>query len=138
MLFQKQIKKSWLLGGAISLLLGMYALPVFAEEEYAIQEYIDAASPYLHLSCEGAWAASGENPDKYVEIMNRFVSIAFINHNFDVQRIYDAPEADQDELQVIFYNDIGERCKNNPQRLLSGIVERSLEYALREMDNKGG
>jgi hypothetical protein len=39
---------------------------------------------------------------------------------------------------VIFYNDIGKRCEENPNRLLSGIVERSLEYALNEMKKKGG
>jgi len=138
MFFGTQIKRSWLSVGAISLLLGAYILPVFGEEEWAIEEYIDEARPYLHHSCQSAWAASGENPEEYVAIMNRFVSIAFINHDFNVQRIYDAPEADQEQLQVIFYNDIGKRCEENPNRLLSGIVERSLEYALNEMNKKGG
>ncbi len=138
MLFGMQIKKSWVLSGTISLLLGAYMLPVFGAEEKTIDEYIDEASPYLHHSCESAWEASGENPDEYVAIMNRFVSVAFINHDFDVQRIYDAPQADQDELSVIFYDEIGRRCAENPQRLLSGIVERSLEFALEEMKKKGG
>lgn len=131
-------KKSQLLIGATCLMLGVYGQTVFSGDEKTIDDYIDEARPYLHLSCQGAWAASGENEDEYVAIMNRFISIAFINHDFDVQQIYDAPEADQKELQVIFYNDIGKRCAKHPGRLLSGIVERSLEYALLEMDKKGG
>lgn len=134
----KQKDRSLVIFAAVGLwLLGSGSL-VFGADQKTIDEYIEAARPYLHLSCQGAWEASGEDPEKYVAIMNSFVSIAFINHNFDVQRIYDAPEADQKQLRTIFYDDIGQRCAENPQNLLAGIVERSLEYALKEMAKKGG
>ena len=138
MFFNLHIKKSWVLIGLSGVLLSVSANSVFADEEKTIEQYIEEARPYLHLSCQGAWDAAGEDPDEYVAIMNRFVSIAFINHDFDVERIYAAPQADQDELSVLFYNEIGERCEKNPQRLLSGIVERSLESALIKMDKKSG
>lgn len=138
MLFRFNIKRIWVSKAAISLLLCAYGLPVFAEQEKSIDDYIEEARPYLHLSCESAWAASGEDPDEYVAIMNRFVSIAFINHDFNVKRIYDAPQADQHELSVIFYNEIGRRCQETPQKLLAGIVESSLEFALNEMKQKSG
>ena len=138
MIFSVQIKKSWVLSGLAGILLSSYAYSLFADQEKTIEQYIEEARPYLHLSCQGAWDASGEDPDEYVAIMNRFVSIAFINHDFDVQRIYEAPQADQDELSVLFYNEIGQRCEENPQRLLAGIVERSLESALIKMDKKSG
>ena len=131
-----QLAKKWVMFGLTGVLLCAYGHSIFAGEEKAIEQYIEEARPYLHLSCQGAWDASGEDPDEYVAIMNRFVSIAFINHDFDMQRIYDAPQSDQDELSVLFYNEIGRRCKENPQRLLAGIVENSLEYALNEMKNK--
>lgn len=131
-----QLAKKWVMFGLTGVLLSAYGHSIFAGEEKAIEQYIEEARPYLHLSCQGAWDASGEDPDEYVAIMNRFVSIAFINHDFDMQRIYDAPQSDQDELSVLFYNEIGRRCKENPQRLLAGIVENSLEYALNEMKNK--
>ena len=123
--------------GASGLLLGTYGQAVFGGDEKTIDDYIEEARPYLHHSCQSAWVASGENPDEYVAIMNRFVAIAFINHDFDVKRIDDAPQADQEELRVIFYDDIGKRCEEHPDRLLAGIVERSLEYALKEMDSRG-
>ena len=119
-------------------MLSSFTYSLFAGEEKTIEQYVEEARPYLHLSCQGAWDASGEDPDEYVAIMNRFVSVAFINHDFDVQRIYDAPQADQDELSVLFYNEIGRRCEENPQNLLAGIVERSLDYALNKMDKKSG
>ena len=131
-----KLAKKWVMFGLTGVLLSAYGHSIFAGEEKAIEQYIEEARPYLHLSCQGAWDASGEDPDEYVAIMNRFVSIAFINHDFDMQRIYDAPQSDQDELSVLFYNEIGRRCKENPQRLLAGIVENSLEYALNEMKNK--
>jgi hypothetical protein len=133
MLFGMQLKRSWILIAATSLMLGAYMMPVFAEEEMTIDEYIDVARPFLHHSCESAWAASGENADKYVEMINGFVAIVFINHDFNIQRIADAPEADQEKLQVLFYDEIGKRCKEDPQKLLAGVVERSLVFAFDEM-----
>ena len=138
MIFIVQIKKSWVLTGLAGLLLSSFTYSLFAGEEKTIEQYVEEAQPYLHLSCQGAWDASGEDPDEYVAIMNRFVSIAFINHDFDVERIYSAPQADQDELSVLFYNEIGQRCEEHPDRLLAGIVERSLESALLKMDKKSG
>ena len=116
--------------------IGTFGQAVFGADEMTIEDYIDEARPYLHHSCQSAWAASNEDPDEYVAMMNRFVAIAFINHDFDVQRIDDAPEADQEKLRVLFYNDVGKRCEEHPDRLLAGIVERSIEYALKEMDKK--
>ena len=85
-----RIKRSsaWL--AVIVFLLAGYALPAFGEEEKTVDQYISEAAPYLHLSCEYAWEASGEDPDEYVAIINRFVAIVFINHDFDIQRIDDA------------------------------------------------
>ena len=86
-----QIKKSWVLTGLAGLLLSSFTCSLFAGEEKTIEQYVEEARPYLHLSCQGAWDASGEDPDEYVAIMNRFVSIAFINHDFDVERITRRP-----------------------------------------------
>lgn len=129
-------KNFWTSIGGTVLLLCTYAIPAAGAEEKTIDDYINAASPYLHHSCESAWAASDANGEEYVGMINKFVAILFINHDFDVKRIDEAPAADQEQLKVIFYNEIGKRCKENPQKLLSGVVERSLVYAFDEMKNK--
>lgn len=138
MSFGKRNMRSSLWVATTSFLLAAYALPVFGEEEKTIDEYISDATPYLHHSCESAWGASGQNAEEYVAIINRFVAIVFINHDFDIQRIADAPEADQEELRVLFYDEIGERCAADSQKLLAGVVENSLVHAFDVMKGRGG
>ena len=136
MLFGIHAKEFWASLAGTCLLLCAFSLPAIGAQEKTIDDYINEARPYLHHSCESAWAASKENGEEYVAIINRFVAIAFINHDFDVKRIDEAPPADQEELRVIFYNAIGKRCEEDPQKLLAGVVERSLVYAFDEMKRK--
>lgn len=138
MLFGKKTKRLSLWFATSIFLLGAFALPVYGEEEQTIEQYISDASPYLHHSCESAWDASGQNPEQYVAIINRFVAVIFINHDFDIQRIADAPEASQEELRVLFYDEIGERCAADSQKLLAGVVENSLVHAFDVMKGRGG
>ena len=138
MLFGTRKKKSGVWGAMIIFLLCAYALPVFGDQEKTIEGYISDATPYLHHSCQSAWEATGENPEEYVAIINRFVSVIFINHDFDIQRIADAPAADQEQLRVLFYDEIGERCAADSQKLLAGVVENSLVHAFDVMKGRGG
>ena len=138
MLFGLRKNKSSLWLVTIVFLLGVYALPVLGDEEKTIDQYISDASPYLHHSCESAWDASGQDADEYVAMINRFVAVIFINHDFDIQRLADAPEADQEELKVLFYDEIGERCAADSQKLLAAVVENSLVHAFDVMKGRGG
>ena len=138
MSFGTRNNRSTVLVATIGLLLGAYVLPVFGEEEKTIDGYISDATPYLHHSCESAWDASGQDPEEYVAIINRFVAVIFINHDFDIQRIADASEADQEQLRVLFYDEIGERCAADSQKLLAGVVENSLVHAFDVMKGRGG
>lgn len=138
MLFGMRTRRSTALIATISLLLGAYMLPAFGDEEKTIDAYIADATPYLHHSCQSAWEASGENAEEYVAIINRFVAVIFINHDFDIQRIADAPEADQEQLKVLFYDGIGERCTADPQKLLASVVEDSLVFAFAVMKGRSG
>jgi len=136
MLFGSHTKEFWTSLGGACLLLCTFSLPAIGAQEKTIDDYINEARPYLHQSCESAWAASKENGEEYVAIINRFVATVFINHDFDIKRIDEAPPADQEELRVIFYNAIGKRCEEDPQKLLAGVVERSLVFAFDEMKGK--
>ena len=136
MLFRQPAKEFWTSVGAACMLLCAYSIPAIGAQEKSIDDYINEARPYLHHSCESAWAASGGDGEQYVGMINSFVAITFINHDFDVKRIEEAPEADQEKLKVIFYDAIGKRCEQDPQKLLAGVVERSLVYAFDEMKKK--
>lgn len=113
----------------ICLLCSLFSISAVAEETKTIDEYINEANPYLHMSCEGAWEVSGQDDDEYISIINRFIAITFINHDFDVELLQVAPQEDQDRLSKVFYDEVGRSCRERPQRLLAGVVDRSLVYA---------
>ena len=136
MIFKMQLNKSWVSVAMVCLMMGVYGSPVFAGQEKSIDEYLDDARPFLHHSCESAWAATGESAEDYIAIINQFVGVIFINHDFDVSEIAEAPEADQKRLQVLFYDEVGKRCSEDPQRLLAGIVEGSLVYAFNKIQKE--
>ena len=125
-------KLSITIGGAL-LVSTLLSSTAFAEKQKTIDEYINAARPNLHHSCETAWESADEKADPYIAIVNSFVAISFINHDFDVKIIKSASEADQKKLQEVFYDEIGRRCKIRPQSLLAGVVEDSLIYALNKV-----
>lgn len=118
-----------LLAGNIFLVSSLFAFTANAEEQKTVEDYINDARPYLHLSCELSWQKSGPNDDEYINIINRLVAISYINHDFDVALVNNAPEADQERLRKIFYDEVGKRCEERPQRLLAGVVDRALVTA---------
>lgn len=136
MIIKMQLNKSWVSVAMVCLMMGVYGSPVSAGQEKSIDAYLDDARPYLHHSCESAWAATGESAEDYIAIINQFVGVIFINHDFDVSEIAEAPEADQKRLQVLFYDEVGKRCSEDPQRLLAGVVEWSLVYAFDEIQKE--
>jgi hypothetical protein len=117
----------------ICLLYSLFSIPAIADETTTVDEYISAAQPYLHLSCEGAWEVSGENDEEYINIIHRLIPITFINHDFDVALVQQAPQADQEKLSKLFYDEVGLRCRERPQSLLAGVVDRSVVYAFGEV-----
>lgn len=100
------------------------ASPLSAAE--TVEEYIEQARPYLHLSCEGAWEEAKRDEGAYLDILNKVVAIHFINYNFDIKRLEALPEKELAERQVTYYNEIGRMCRETPARSLVGATERAL------------
>ena len=97
-----------------------------AREYLTAEEYVEAARPYLHMSCEAAWLTAGEVPEAYVAIVDKVSAITFLNHDLDIEEVYQHPEQDVETLRVTYYNEIGRLCGENPNNLLAGVVERAL------------
>ena len=57
------LRKSGVFVAATCLFIGTFGQAVSGADEMTIEEYIEAARPYLHHSCQSAWAASNESPD---------------------------------------------------------------------------
>ena len=96
------------------------------KEYLTAEEYIELARPYLHMSCEAAWAEAGEVPEDYVGIVDKVSAIAFLNHDLDIEEVYQHPEKDVETLRVTYYNEVGRLCTENPNNLLAGVVEKAL------------
>lgn len=119
-----------LIAVALFLLIPAVGSPEETSKEYlTAEEYVELAQPYLHMSCEGAWAKAEEDPDTYLAIVDKVSAITFLNHDLDIEEVYAHPEKDVEALRVEYYTEIGRRCKENPSKLLAGVVERSLLQA---------
>jgi hypothetical protein len=125
-----------LLGATGWLILAPMAGEAAAEErEYpAVEEYIEQARPYLHLSCEGAWAETNEDEDAYIDVINKVTAIGFINHDFDIKKLDALPPPELKKVQAGYYNEIGRLCGENPRRLLAGVVEDALVRVFAKVD----
>jgi hypothetical protein len=115
---------------ALFLLIPVSGFSEEATKEYlTAEEYIELAQPYLHLSCEGAWAEAEEDGEAYIQIVNKVSAIGFLNHDLDIEDVYRHSEEEVGTLRVEYYNEIGRLCGENPNLLLAGVVERSLLHA---------
>jgi hypothetical protein len=102
------------------------AIGADSEDYLTVEEYIEQARPYLHMSCEAAWAEAEEDADAYVEIVDKVSAISFLNHDLDIEDVYDHSAEDVEALRVAYYTEVGSQCKENPNNLLAGVVERAL------------
>lgn len=103
------------------------------KEYLTAEEYIELAQPYLHLSCEAAWALANEDADAYVAIVDKVSAIGFLNHDLDINEVYEHSEAEVEALRIDFYTSTGDFCRENPNLLLAGVVERALLQAFTEI-----
>jgi hypothetical protein len=103
------------------------------KEYLSVEEYIEQARPYLHLSCEGAWELAAMDADAYLEIVDKVSAISFLNHDLNIEEVYDHSAEEVEALRVDYYTEIGQRCKENPKKLLAGVVERSLLTAFNKV-----
>ena len=112
---------------ALFLLTPASSISQEASNEYlTAEEYIELARPYLHMSCEAAWAEAEEVPEAYVGIVDKVSAITFLNHDLDIEEVYQHSEKDVEMLRVTYYNEVGRLCKENPSNLLAGVVEKAL------------
>lgn len=120
---------------ALMLLVPVIGIAGGGDEEYlTAEEYIEAARPYLHLSCANAWAEVEEDQDAYLAIIDKMAAIGFLNHDLDVVKLGELAEDDLTAVQTEFYTEIGKKCRANPHNLLSGVVEEALLEAFTIID----
>jgi hypothetical protein len=100
--------------------------PTTAAAAETNEEYIEEARPFLHLSCESAWEGVNRDEGAYLDILAKLAPVHFINYDFDVKKLEALPAKELESLRVEYYNEIGKACRENPSRLLAGVVEGAL------------
>ena len=103
------------------------------DEYLTVEEYIEQARPYLHMSCEAAWTEAEEDPEAYITIVDKVSAISFLNHDLDIEEVYAHSAEDQEALRVDYYTAVGDICRKNPSNLLAGVVERALLQAFTDI-----
>ena len=124
-----------LVGAALLIPALLPGVSTAEEKEYlTAEQYVEQARPYLHLSCEGAWAEAKEDADAYIDVINKVTAIGFINHDFDIKKLDALAKPELEKVQAGYYNEIGRLCGENPKRLLAGVVEDALVRAFTTID----
>jgi len=123
---QNPLRIAVLLCAAVIILSPMAARADDTQKYLTAEEYVEQARPYLHLSCKGAWAEAREDADAYVKIIDKVAVIGFLNHELDVEALGKLPEKELVAFRTEYYNNIGDQCRENPNRLLAAVVEESL------------
>lgn len=104
-----------------------------AKEYLTVEEYVEQAQPYLHLSCGRAWEQVDMEADAYLEIVDKVSAITFLNHDLDIEEVYAHSAEDVESLRVAYYTEVGRLCKENPNMLLAGVVEHALLKAFSQI-----
>jgi len=99
----------------------------FAEEKKA-EEYINEASQYLYLSCEGLVAAFGEEGEKVEEVVKLMVAVSFINRQIDAAEFL-PEESDRQAFGEFLEKALTAQCEDDIQSLMVTNVDRAVAYA---------
>jgi len=129
---------SWAVAALVAAALFMWGptpdpIKASTEDYLTVEEYIEQARPYLHMSCEAAWTEAEEVPEAYITIVDKVSAISFLNHDLDIEEVYAHSAEDQEALRVAYYTEVGRQCKENPNNLLAGVVERALLQAFTDI-----
>ena len=121
-----------LIAGALMLMLACYS--AVAKDKKAI-DYIDAAKPYLHLSCQALVDDFGKDEKKMAEIVELMVAVSVINREIDLTKLLNT-ESDKTEFGQFLEKALKEQCKDDVQSLLMGNVDRAIVYAFVDRPEK--
>ena len=107
-------------------------LPAFAmlEVDQSAEDYVKDAKPYLHHSCASAWESVDGDGEEYLDIISKMAGLILYNHEYDMERFNTLTEEEGKKLTKLYYDRIGELCKENGDALLAGVVEQSLIYSM--------
>lgn len=103
--------------------LAILATPaITTAEEKTAEEYLAEATTLLHHSCRTAEEKFGEDDAAVVDVIEKMIAVSLYNREIDFTQIELTPE-EGEELWREFADELGDRCAEDADALLAGIVD---------------
>lgn len=104
--------------------LVILAAPAIATaEEKTAEEYLNEAAKVLHHTCRSVEEKFGEDDAAVVDVIEKMIAVSLYNREIDFTQIELTPE-EGEELWREFADELGDRCAEDADALLAGIVDR--------------
>ena len=101
----------------------LIASPVVAPaQNVTLEQFMAEAAPHMHHSCRTAEETYGADDAALYEVVEAMVAVSLINRKIDLVNDPLTP-AEADELWREFADELGDRCANDIDALLAGVID---------------
>lgn len=105
----------------LSLALVLAAPAGFAQDAEA-QTILAEAQGYLHLTCNTLVEEFDDDTDRMLDVIGLMLAVSLNNRGIDFLQM-NLTDAELDEIQNEFADQIGDACADDADRLMAGIVD---------------
>ena len=106
----------------VALALAFTAPAIATAEDKTAEEYLAEAATVLHHSCRSVEEKFGEDDAAVVDVVEKMIAVSLYNREIDFTQIELTPE-EGEELWREFADKLGDRCADDANALLAGIVD---------------
>ena len=99
---------------------------VFADEE--AERLFNEAMPQMYHTCSSLMKLADGDEAVATDVLGKIATISIYMRQIDIES-YSFSEAQQEEATELFYLTISERCAEDPDALLAGIVDDAVKTA---------
>lgn len=106
----------------VALTLAFTAPAIATAEDKTAEQYLIEAATVLHHSCRSVEEKFGEDDAAVVDVVEKMIAVSLYNREIDFTQIELTPE-EGEELWREFADELGDRCADDANALLAGIVD---------------
>ena len=106
----------------VAFAIAFTAPAIATAEDKTAEEYLIEAAKVLHHSCRSVEEKFGEDDEAVVDVVEKMIAVSLYNREIDFTQIELTPE-EGEELWREFADELGDRCADDANALLAGIVD---------------
>jgi hypothetical protein len=99
------------------------------ESQDKMENYMANAAPVMHYSCASLVDEAGDNKNRILEVVRLLVAVSLHNRHIDVTT-YKLNDAQKKEIKAKFVEMLKDKCADDDNALLAGIVDTSVHQLL--------